>query len=400
MKVVVSAAELLKALKYLKKFKDRKIPLKISADPLTGTLSLEVQTLANLRVTQSIAKIPASVDISIERKGDFSFTVDLPSIQDAVESFNKDEAIDIVFEGCTSVEIKSMTSGCSMTIPAFDSNTETESDKLFEFSPSLPPVVFSIGTSEFHNAVVSTEMAASLDECKKVLTGINFSPNRGAMRITAVDGHRMSILSTPFKGDDSFDEGSFTLPARILKNMLGAMKPKNSGEGEVSISVHKKGSWVDIEFSNYFHRIQQVCGTPPNYGQLIPQFFEHQFKLDKKEFLNSLEGAAKVAAKSVSNAVRLKFQDGQVEMESSDGEANTFRKTFAVQSSCSSPESFFRIAFNATYILDALKKTPLKGENTVILLANGPINPAIFKPNDQGDSFTYLVMPIQIRTPE
>lgn len=395
MKVVVSAAELLKTLKYLKKFQDRKVPhIKISADPLTGTLSLEVQTLATLRVTQSIAKIPASVDTRIESKGDFSFTVDLPSLQDAVESFNKDEAIDIVFEGFSSVEIKSIASGCSVEIPAFDS-TETESERLFEFSPSLPPVVFSIGTSEFHNAVVSTEIAASLDECKMILTGINFSPNGGAMKITAVDGHRMSILSTPFKGGDSFDGQSFTLPARILKNMLGAMKPKNSGEGGVSISVHKKGSWVDVEFSNYFHRILQVPGTPPNYSQLIPNSFERSFKLDKKEFLKSLEGAAKVAAKSVSNAVKLKFQDGQVEMESSDGETNTFRKTLAV--SCSSPEETFRIAFNATYILDALKKTPLKGENTLTLRANGPTNPAIFKPNDQGDSFTYLVMPIQIR---
>ena len=55
----------------------------------------------------------------------------------------------------------------------------------------------------------------------------------------------------------------------------------------------------------------------------------------------------------------------------------------------------FDIAFNVRYLLDGLKV--IASEN-VLLKCNLATTPAVFVPEDFLSSFTYLVMPVQVRS--
>ena len=55
----------------------------------------------------------------------------------------------------------------------------------------------------------------------------------------------------------------------------------------------------------------------------------------------------------------------------------------------------FDIAFNVRYLLEGLKV--ITSEN-VLLKCNLPTTPAVFVPEDNLNSFTYLVMPVQVRS--
>ena len=55
----------------------------------------------------------------------------------------------------------------------------------------------------------------------------------------------------------------------------------------------------------------------------------------------------------------------------------------------------FEIAFNVRYLLEGLKV--ILSEN-VILKCNLPTTPAVLVPTDNINSFTYLVMPVQVRS--
>ena len=63
------------------------------------------------------------------------------------------------------------------------------------------------------------------------------------------------------------------------------------------------------------------------------------------------------------------------------------------------PASFdfdqFDIAFNVRYLLEGLKV--ISSEN-VIFKCNLPTTPAVLVPDDNINSFTYLVMPVQVRS--
>ena len=53
------------------------------------------------------------------------------------------------------------------------------------------------------------------------------------------------------------------------------------------------------------------------------------------------------------------------------------------------------IAFNVRYLLDGLKAMSC---DRVVLHCNTPTTPAILKAEEDTESFTYLVMPVQIRS--
>jgi DNA polymerase-3 subunit beta len=53
------------------------------------------------------------------------------------------------------------------------------------------------------------------------------------------------------------------------------------------------------------------------------------------------------------------------------------------------------IAFNVRYLLDGLKAMAAE---RVELRCNGPTTPAVLVPLDEDGAFTYLVMPVQIRS--
>ena len=55
----------------------------------------------------------------------------------------------------------------------------------------------------------------------------------------------------------------------------------------------------------------------------------------------------------------------------------------------------FDIAFNVRYLLEGLR---VIGSENVFLKCNLSTTPAIFVPEDNVNSFTYLVMPVQVRS--
>jgi len=55
----------------------------------------------------------------------------------------------------------------------------------------------------------------------------------------------------------------------------------------------------------------------------------------------------------------------------------------------------FDIAFNVRYLLEGLK---IIASENVLLKCNLATTPAVFVPEDNLNSFTYLVMPVQVRS--
>ncbi len=54
-----------------------------------------------------------------------------------------------------------------------------------------------------------------------------------------------------------------------------------------------------------------------------------------------------------------------------------------------------QIAFNVRYLLDGLKAID---SDQISLCCNAPTTPAVFLPEDSNIGFTYLVMPVQVRS--
>ena len=181
---------------------------------------------------------------------------------------------------------------------------------------------------------------------------------------------------------------SVTIPTKSLREIEKLISLKLS---ENSIKLfYDKGQVVFISSSQII-TTRTLEGNYPNYSQLIPDSFTKTFKFDTKLFIDSLERIA-VLADQQSSVVKIKVHENDYVMISADaqdiGNANEL-----LPASFSGEE--LEIAFNARYLLEGLRVIASK---YVLLKCNLSTTPAVLIPEDDINSFTYLVMPVQVRS--
>ncbi len=266
--------------------------------------------------------------------------------------------------------------------------------------PSLPFVEsgtsLNIDPSSFLKALKLTIFASSSDDSKQLLTGVNFTFNLKYLESAATDGHRLAVVLVDNKED--FDEKeefasneenlSVTIPTRSLREIEKLVSLKSS---ENSIKLfYDKGQVVFIS-SNQIITTRTLEGSYPNYSQLIPDNFTKLFIFNTKKIIESLERIA-VLADQQSSVVKIKLNEQDLALISADAQDIGNASELV-------PVSFdfdqFDIAFNVRYLLEGLKV--ISSEN-VIFKCNLPTTPAVLVPEDNINSFTYLVMPVQVRS--
>ena len=267
--------------------------------------------------------------------------------------------------------------------------------------PKLPFVEsgtsLDVNSNLFLKALKMTLFSSSNDESKQLLTGVNFKFKKEVLESAATDGHRLAVVLSKEEdvihenneiSDPSIDDFSVTIPTRSLREIEKLVSLKASEE-KIKL-FYDKGQVVFIS-SNQIITTRTLEGEYPNYAQLIPDSFSKVFKFKTNSLIESLERIA-VLADQQSSVVKIKLNDKNFALISADaqdiGNANE-----------SLPVSYtgdeIEIAFNVKYLLEGLK---VINSDNVLLKCNNPTTPAILVPEDNLSAFTYLVMPVQVRS--
>ncbi len=266
--------------------------------------------------------------------------------------------------------------------------------------PKLPFVEsgtsLNIDPNSFSKALKSTIFASSNDDSKQLLTGVNFTFKQNYLESASTDGHRLAValIGNQENSQDNHNthinesDLSVTIPTRSLRE-IEKLVTLRSSENSIKL-FYDKGQVVFIA-SNQIITTRTLEGNYPNYSQLIPDNFSKVFNFNTKNLIDALERIA-VLADQQSSVVKIKLDKTDLALISADaqdiGNANE-----------SIPVSYsgenFDIAFNVRYLLEGLKV--IACEN-VLLKCNLSTTPAVFVPEDNVISFTYLVMPVQVRS--
>ena len=268
--------------------------------------------------------------------------------------------------------------------------------------PKLPFVEsgtsLEIDPSSFLQALKMTIFSSSNDESKQLLTGVNFKFKKSILESAATDGHRLAVilnndqdLNLEDNSDDLKDSDfnlSVTIPTRSLREIEKLVSFK-SHENSIKL-FYDKGQVVFIS-ANQIITTRTLEGTYPNYSQLIPDSFSKVFKFNKNSFIESLERIA-VLADQQSSVVKINLNDDRYASISADAQdiGNAEELLPVIYSG-----EKIEIAFNVKYLLEGLRV--ISSEN-VLLKCNLSTTPAVLVPDDNITSFTYLVMPVQVRS--
>ena len=266
--------------------------------------------------------------------------------------------------------------------------------------PDLPMVesgmTLKLQPERLVQALKGTLFASSADEAKQLLTGVHLKFNQRALEAAATDGHRLAVLNVDDALQDEAvndavdDEGfAVTLPSRSLREVERLMASWRSDE---PVSLFCDRGQVVFLAADQMVTSRTLEGTYPNYGQLIPDGFTRTFGMDRRALIAALERIA-VLADQHNNVVKFSSQpeDGVVQISADAQDVGSGSESLPANLEGDAME----IAFNVRYLLDGLKAM---GSDRIVLHCNAPTTPAVLRSDDASEAFTYLVMPVQIRS--
>ena len=241
----------------------------------------------------------------------------------------------------------------------------------------------------------ATLFASSGDEAKQLLTGVHLRLDADGLECAATDGHRLAVLRLPHAGQPEAlpgqDEAPFavTVPARSLRELERLLSSRPSQE---PLSLFCDRGQVVVLWADQVLTSRSLDGTYPNYRQLIPESFNRRTLLDRRAFVSALERVA-VLADQHNNVVKISSDPaaGRVQIRADAQDVGSGSEDLAATIEGEAIE----IAFNVRYLLDGLKAMT---SDQVVLQSNAPTTPAVIAPGDDTSAFTYLVMPVQIRS--
>ncbi len=351
----------------------------LTADAGTGKLSLTGFDL-NLG-------IQTSINASIELSG----AITLPSklFGEIIAKLSNDSPITLAVDD----------NSCQVHLTSKNSTYQVRSMSADDF-PELPIVENSsslkVNALNFANALKTTLFASSSDEAKQVLTGVNLNFHGNSLKAAATDGHRLAVVNLDNVisianniNNDSDESIELTLPSKSLRELEKFLSNCNTNS-EINF-FYDQGQVVFIS-SDQIVTTRTLDGSYPNYNQLIPDNFNHQLELDRKNFISALERIT-ILAEQHNNVVKI----------STNKELQILSISADAQDLGSGSESIpikdldndIQIAFNSKYLLEGLK---IIQSDNICLKFNAPTTPAIFTPSDDNLNFIYLVMPVQIRS--
>jgi len=233
----------------------------------------------------------------------------------------------------------------------------------------------------------ATLFASSSDEAKQLLTGVHLRLDDDGLECAATDGHRLAVLRLPAAAPSN--PFAVTVPARSLRELERLLTGRPSSE---PLSLFSERGQVVVLWADQVLTSRTIDGTYPNYRQLLPETFNRRLVLDRRAFTASLERVA-VLADQHNNVVKISSDPaaGQVLIRADAQDVGHGSEGVAAVIEGEAIE----IAFNVRYLLEGLKAM---AADQVVLQCNGPTTPAVLAPVGEDGSFTYLVMPVQIRS--
>ena len=228
-----------------------------------------------------------------------------------------------------------------------------------------------------------TLFAASTDETKQVLQGVNFAiTEQEELYFAATDGHRLSVVEVAL---DGLRPNNLTIPARALWELLNIL---SRVEPEDLVKIYITEELVNFQVSGYLLTTRVIGGEYPKYNSLVPKEFATTAVVQRADLLASINRVAVLADQKAHHIVKFTFSDGELAIAAENSEFGNGLELLSAQF----VGPAITLGFNYKYLIDGLKSFT---STDVLIKMNSPTSPVIFEP--LAGANTYLTMPIQLR---
>ena len=234
----------------------------------------------------------------------------------------------------------------------------------------------------FKNIIRQTSFAASQQESRPILTGINFKIEGNKLDCTATDSYRLARKTIEIESNIENDI-NIIIPTKNLMELL-----KLLNDDDENIELHIFNNKVIFKFDNIIMMSRLINGTYPDTSKLIPDTFELTMKVNLRDFFDSIDRASLLTNEADKNTIKLESNGNSILVSSNIPEIGNVEERLDVEKN---KEEEIKIAFSSKYMMDALRTLEC---DEIELLFNGDIKPIILK-NPESDDLIQLILPIR-----
>lgn len=239
-----------------------------------------------------------------------------------------------------------------------------------------------INNKIFKDIINQTYFAASNDEARPVLTGINFNIIGNLLECTATDSYRLAKkqinLDTSLENDYNI-----IIPS---KNLIEFSKILD--ESDNNIEIHIFNNKIIFKYNNLIFQSRLINGTYPNTTNLIPKEFNLKIKINTSELYNVIDRASILTSDKEKNIIFFETKKNLLYIRSSSLEIGRVEEKMHIEKD---NDNDIKIAFSAKYMMEALKAF---NDLYIEILLVSETKPIIIK-NLENDSLIQLVLPIR-----
>ena len=217
-------------------------------------------------------------------------------------------------------------------------------------------------------------------------TGCLFETEGNRLHVVAVDGYRLSVRRETLDPAPEMDL-KFVVPGSALREIERIL----ADDAEKTVSVYPDEKHILFEIGSTVLITRLIDGEFLNYRSAIPHDFSHSVPIDAREMITCIERVSLIVSEKLKNPVRMTFDGPVVKMSCITAVGKSYDEC-----PLGEPVEDLEIGFNNRYLLDALRAC---GDEPIVMQLKGALNPLVLQPVE-GDKFTYLVLPVRLKSGE
>ncbi len=234
----------------------------------------------------------------------------------------------------------------------------------------------------FKELVNQTAFAASNEETKPVLTGLNFNIVGDVLECNSTDSYRLARKVV--KLDKSIDENyNIVIPSHNIVEFSRLVY-----DDDEIVEIHIFNNKILFKYNNLLFQSRLINGTYPNTSNLMPNEANLIITANLDEFYSVIDRASILTSDKDKNIVTLETEGDTLILKSSSLEIGRVEEKMKVKKS---NKDDIRISFSAKYMMEALKSF---NSDEININYVGEVKPIILK-NEKDETLTQLVLPIR-----
>ena len=258
--------------------------------------------------------------------------------------------------------------------------------------PGLPDVRgdidYTLQQNKIRAMINKTLFAVSQDDSKPIYTGSLFEIKGNSMRITALDGFRVSMRCDEGLTERDDLDLRFIMPGKAQSDLLRLIS-----DSDRPISVNMARKHIIFTFDNVYFITRLLDGEFLDYKKKIPPQRTIGARINTARFIDSIERAALIIDERIKSSIKLTFENSVLNISVATM-LGKFKDEFVYEESV---EGKLEIGFNHKILLEALRAI---NEEYITVTLSHNLGPMIITPDEKSegnpDRFLYMILPVQL----